>query len=228
MKASSGSGECPSVTTDWWEDISGIVPNRRAPGKERRYARAPCNFFAWAIHQNSHLTPHSDPFPMILRPLPLLLASILPTLAADPVQLPAKKDFHLFILAGQSNMAGRGKLDDEARQPKPRVLSLNKEGQWQPAVDPLHWDKSAAGTGIGRPFADVIAAKDPSITVGLIPTACGGSPISTWVPGASWAQTKSNPWDDSIARAKRAMQDGTLKGILWHQGESDCNPKDAP
>jgi len=160
--------------------------------------------------------------------LPLIL-SIMPAYGADTtIQLPAKKDFQLFILAGQSNMAGRGKLDDEARQPKPRIFSLNKDGQWQPAVDPLHWDKPAAGTGVGRPFAEIIAARFPSTSIGLIPTACGGSPISKWVPGASWEQTKSNPWDDVIARAKRAMQDGTLKGILWHQGESDSNAKDAP
>ena len=160
---------------------------------------------------------------------PALVTPLVPALGADAaVQVPAKKDFHLFILAGQSNMAGRGKLDDEARQPKPRIFSLNKDGQWQPAVDPLHWDKTAAGTGIGKPFADVIAAKNPGISIGLIPTACGGSPISAWKPGAFWDQTKSHPWDDAIARAKRAMQDGTLKAILWHQGEADSNAKDAP
>jgi hypothetical protein len=148
-------------------------------------------------------------------------------LSAADVQLPAKKDFHLFILAGQSNMAGRGKVDDEARTPQARVFSLNKDNQWQPAVDPLHWDKPAAGTGIGKPFGEMIAAANPGISVGLVPTACGGSPISTWMPGQSWAQTKSHPWDDAIARAKRAMQDGTLKAILWHQGESDSNAKDS-
>jgi len=144
------------------------------------------------------------------------------------VALPAKSNFEIFILAGQSNMAGRGKLDEESRQPKPRIFALNKDGQWQPAVDPLHWDKPAAGTGIGRPFAEIIAARFPSDSIGLVPTACGGSPISTWSPGQSWKQTNSNPWDDAIARAKRAMQDGTVKAILWHQGESDATEKDAP
>jgi hypothetical protein len=78
------------------------------------------------------------------RPFLLALASLVPILSchgADPaVPLPAKKDFHLFILAGQSNMAGRGKVDDEAKTPKPHVFKLNKEGQWAPATDPLHWD----------------------------------------------------------------------------------------
>jgi hypothetical protein len=166
---------------------------------------------------------------MITRPF-LLLAALFfaPLLSAAEVQLPAKASFQIFILAGQSNMAGRGKVDDEGRTPHPRVFSLNKDNQWQPAIDPLHWDKPAAGTGIGKPFAEIIAARFPSTSIGLVPTACGGSPISTWAPGQSWAQTKSNPWDDAIARTKRAMQDGTVKAILWHQGESDSNAKDAP
>jgi hypothetical protein len=157
--------------------------------------------------------------------LPVSIAS-----AADAakVQLPVKKDFHLFILAGQSNMAGRGKVDDEGRKIYPRIYSLGKDGTWQPAVDPLHWDKPAAGVGVGKPFAQIITEKNPAITVGLVPTACGGSPIRTWQPGESWQQTKSNPYDDFLARAKRAMQDGTLQGILWHQGEGDSNSTDAP
>jgi hypothetical protein len=157
----------------------------------------------------------------------LALALSTPLLRAEEVKLPAKKDFHLFLLAGQSNMAGRGKIDAEAQKVHPRIFSLNKDNQWQPAVDPLHWDKSAAGTGIGKPFAEIIAAKNPGISIGLIPAACGGSPIATWAPGKAWEQTKSHPYDDAIARAKRAMQDGTLKAILWHQGESDSNPKAA-
>ncbi len=159
--------------------------------------------------------------------LPLFLIASASLLPAAEVQLPAKKDFQIFILAGQSNMAGRGKVDEEARTPKPRVYSLNKDSQWQPAVDPLHWDKPAAGTGIGKPFGEMIAAADPGISVGLVPTACGGSPIAAWAPGVFFKQTNSSPYDDCIARTKRALQDGTLKAILWHQGESDANPKDA-
>lgn len=155
-----------------------------------------------------------------------LLASFLSSLAlADEVKLPAKENFHLFLLAGQSNMAGRGKPDAESRKADPHILALNKSHEWQIAADPLHWDKPAAGTGIGRPFASLVAGKNPGITIGLIPTACGGSPIETWQPGKYWQQTKSNPWDDSIAAARIAMKDGTLKAILWHQGESDSSPE---
>lgn len=125
-------------------------------------------------------------------------------------------------------MAGRGKVAEEDRKPHPRVLVLGKNGKWQPAVDPLHWDKGSAGVGLGRSFAIALAEKNPDIVIGLIPAACGGSPISTWEPGGYHGQTKSHPYEDAIARAKAAMADGTLRGVLWHQGESDCKPDLAP
>lgn len=147
--------------------------------------------------------------------------------ADEPVQLPSKENFHLFLLVGQSNMAGRGIVEPQDKVPFPRVLMLNKRGEWVPAVDPLHFDKPAAGVGLGRSFAAEIAAEDPNIVVGLIPCAVGGSPINAWKPGQYYSPTKSHPWDDAIRRAKLAQESGTLKGILWHQGESDSNPKHA-
>lgn len=162
----------------------------------------------------------------------LLAAPLLATLSfsAAPA-LPAKKDLHLFLLAGQSNMAGRGHVRDltpAEAAPDPRILVLNTELAWQPAVDPLHWDKREAGVGPGKFFARLVATKSPGITVGLIPTACGKSSITAWAPGQFSAATKSHPYDDALVRARRAMQDGTLKAILWHQGESDSSPQNAP
>ena len=61
------------------------------------------------------------------------------------VSLPAKKNFYLFLLVGQSNMAGRGVVAPEDKVPHKRVLSLNKEDKWVPAVDPIHFDKPIAG-----------------------------------------------------------------------------------
>ena len=142
-----------------------------------------------------------------------------------------KQNLQLFLLAGQSNMAGRGKIADlEATDtaPNPQILALDKNGDWQPANDPLHWDKAEAGVGIGKFFARRILEKNPDRNIGLIPTACGGSPISAWEPGKYFDQTDSHPYDDCLARAKRAMQDGTLTAILWHQGEGDANAQNAP
>lgn len=151
-----------------------------------------------------------------------LLTSIwLPILAAEPSALPAKEKLHLYLLIGQSNMAGRGTVEAEDKKPHPRVLMLDKSGNWVPAVDPLHWDKAAAGTGLGKTFGIEMAEHDPSVTIGLIPCAHGGSPIDSWQPGVFYPPTKGHPWDDMITRTNLALKSGVLKGILWHQGESD-------
>ncbi|TWT89423.1 Arylsulfatase precursor [Stieleria varia] len=133
------------------------------------------------------------------------------------------KPMHLFVLAGQSNMAGRGKMGDEDRQPFPNVMMLNKAGQWVPAIAPVHFDKSVAGVGLGRTFAIQYAKANPDVTVGLIPCAVGGSPISAWQPGGYHSSTKTHPYDDAAKRIELAKQSGAVKGILWHQGESDSN-----
>ncbi len=151
-----------------------------------------------------------------------------PVSQAKEAKRPRRDKFHLFLLTGQSNMAGRGVVDENDRKPVARVLVLNKEGQWAPAADPLHWDKKTAGVGLGRTFGIELAKADPTITIGLVPCAAGGSPIATWEPGGYHDQTKSHPYDDTIARARRALADGTLRGILWHQGESDSNAEMAP
>lgn len=165
---------------------------------------------------------------MFLVGLFLTICSPLYSQDSTPAKLPAKENFHLFLLAGQSNMAGRGIVAEEDKKVHPRILALSKDNKWVPAVDPIHYDKKVAGVGLGKSFARVLVEKNPNITVGLIPAACGGSPISTWEPGGYHTQTKSHPYDDAIARTNRALQDGTLKGILWHQGESDSKENLAP
>ena len=115
-----------------------------------------------------------------------------------------------------------------ARVPTTGVLMLDRAGAWVPAVDPMHFDKPVAGVGLGRSFAAAIAAAHPGIVVGLVPAAVGGSPIDSWMPGALDDATKTHPWDDAMARANVALATGTLKAILWHQGESDSTAALAP
>lgn len=148
--------------------------------------------------------------------------------AAEPAKLPAKENFHLFLLVGQSNMAGRGTVEEQDKTPRPRVLMLSKSGEWVPAVDPMHFDKPAAGVGLGKTFGTLMAEANPGVTIGLIPCAVGGSPIDSWKPGEFYPPTKSHPWDDAMKRAAIALKAGTLKGILWHQGESDSTDALAP
>ena len=148
--------------------------------------------------------------------------------AQSPLPLPSRESLHVFLLLGQSNMAGRGVLDGEARVPVPGVLMLDRAGAWVSAVDPMHFDKPIAGVGLGRSFAAAIGASRNGIVVGLVPAAVGGSPIDSWMPGALDAATQTHPWDDAMARARVALENGTLKGILWHQGESDSTAALAP
>jgi len=129
--------------------------------------------------------------------------------------LPAKEKFHLYLLIGQSNMAGRGAVESQDKVAHPRVLKFTKDNKWAPAVDPLHFDKPhVAGVGLGSSFARAMADADPSIVVGVIPCAVGGTPLKRWQKGGDlYAQ--------ALDRARAAMKDGTLWGVLWHQGEGD-------
>lgn len=130
----------------------------------------------------------------------------------------------LFMLIGQSNMAGRGVPEAEDQQDHPRIWMLTKELNWVPAHDPMHFDKPAIiGVGPGLAFAKRLADTYPKINIGLIPCAVGGSGIDVWKPGAYYDPTKSYPYDDALRRAKKALEQGQLAGFLWHQGESDSS-----
>lgn len=143
------------------------------------------------------------------------------------VVLPAKDKFRLVVLAGQSNMAGRGTVDPTNNVAHPRVVMLNRQGEWVPCTDPVHFDIPRSGVGPGKSFGEALAESDPSITVGLIPCAVGGSPISVWESGKEFLKGKTlwHPYDDCVARTKKALEKGTLAAILWHQGESDNSKK---
>jgi hypothetical protein len=163
----------------------------------------------------------------MMRSIPVICA-ILCISSSFALAAPAPKEqFHLYLLVGQSNMAGRGTVEEEDRTPHPRVFTLNARDEWVPAVEPLHFDKKVAGVGPGLAFAKAMAEAEPDVVIGVIPCAVGGSPLASWQPKAVDAATKTTPYDTAIRRAKIAMQDGTLKGILWHQGESDSNEKHA-
>ena len=158
-----------------------------------------------------------------LRLFVIVLLGVFTSAQAAAPALPAKEKFYLFLLVGQSNMAGRGPMTDADQIPHARVLMLNQAGAWVPGADPLHFDKpKAVGVGLGLTFADAVAAAHPEVTIGLIPCAVGGSPIDSWQPGYFYNATQSHPWDDALRRAQLALSAGTLKGILWHQGESDA------
>ena len=91
----------------------------------------------------------------------------------------------LVLLAGQSNMAGRGEVEAEDRKVIPGLFMINRELQWEPAVEPVTADRSFAGVGPGRTFGKLLLEANPGCSVGLVPTAVGGTPISAWKRGGS-------------------------------------------
>lgn len=133
----------------------------------------------------------------------------------------ARPDMQVFLLIGQSNMAGRGAVEAADRVAHPRVFVLTRELMWAPAVDPLHWDKpERVGTGLGKTFGETLAEAEPGAAIGLVPAAYGGSALDEWAPGQPH-------YANAVTRARAAMQRGRLAGILWHQGEADSAPERA-
>jgi hypothetical protein len=103
----------------------------------------------------------------------LAVGALAPAVKADAAP-PSKDKFKIVVLAGQSNMAGRGTPDAESARPHPRVLMMNRAGGWVPCVDPIHFDVNDSGVGPGKTFAEALAESDPTITVGVVPCAVGG------------------------------------------------------
>lgn len=146
--------------------------------------------------------------------------------ASISVRSQVDKKFDLYILIGQSNMAGRGPLTPELQAAgNERVFMLDKQNQWVLAKHPLHFDKpKVAAAGPGLSFGIAMAEADKTRKIGLVPCAVGGSPIENWSPGAYDSATGTHPYDDAVVRIKAAMKDGVVRGILWHQGESNSRP----
>jgi hypothetical protein len=135
------------------------------------------------------------------------------------VEPPARDHFHIYLLMGQSNMVGRDTRSLALQVDNPRVLSLNHDNQWVVAREPITYDtRIPVGQGPGIPFATemlkTMVKADPDATIGLVPCAVGGTPLSRWVKSADL-------YEACIARAKLAAQSGTITGALWHQGEAD-------
>lgn len=121
----------------------------------------------------------------------------------------------VYLLIGQSNMAGRGATNAANRISSERVLKFTKDGEWAEGVEPIHFDRKNVGAGPGLAFARAMADADPQAVVGLVPCAVGGTSLARWMPGMDL-------YTNALARTRAALaKGGRLKGILWHQGEAD-------
>ncbi|XP_024163399.1 probable carbohydrate esterase At4g34215 [Rosa chinensis] len=140
----------------------------------------------------------------------------------------------IFILSGQSNMAGRGGVirdhshhnhqhwdgvvPSEA-QPDPSILRLNAHLHWEAAREPLHADidsKKVCGLGPGMSFANAVRGRVEG-KIGLVPCAVGGTAIKEWARG-------EHLYENMVKRARESVKNGgEIKGLLWYQGESDTS-----
>src|SRR4249919_142063 len=94
-----------------------------------------------------------------------------------------KENVWVFMMAGQSNMAGRGIVEPEDTVPNSRILSINKDGKIIIAKEPLHfYEPERTGLDCGLSFAKTLLTKIPgNVSILIIPTAVGGSSIRQWL-----------------------------------------------
>jgi hypothetical protein len=167
-------------------------------------------------------------------------------------------NFHLYLLFGQSNMAGGCKVGINAEDcdttARVKVLAwgdcntqstactqykiVRTYDKWYTAFPPYHNCSEAVGPAdyFGKTLLDSI---QDNIKIGFIPCALSGQAIAVFekgsnaaisdytqpVNGATKITTDGYGW--MVRRCKIAQQTGVIKGILFHQGESNAGEGDA-
>ncbi len=153
-------------------------------------------------------------------------------------------NFHIYLALGQSNMEGQGNIESQDKTVDKRFQVLwttnetncgKKLGQWSDAVPPLASCSSKLGPAdyFGR---TMVEKTDSQIRVGIVDVAVAGcsiqlfdSPLSQSYMNqqASWFKQRveaygGKPYERFIEMAKKAQEDGVIKGIIFHQGETDA------
>lgn len=151
----------------------------------------------------------------------------------------------LFILFGQSNMSGSAPIEPQDRVTNDRITfmvqydcpGLNLTyGDWEVATPPLHgcqWASDTTGLGPGDTFAKAIAEAWPASKIGLIPCAVPGVSIDFFEKGGvsqgesyqALPEGYTSAYQMMIDRAKAAQELGRIRGIIFHQGESDSGQR---
>jgi enterochelin esterase-like enzyme len=159
-------------------------------------------------------------------------------------QAAVDSNFYIFLCFGQSNMEGAARPEaEDLKSPGPRFLLMpavddaqrgRTMGKWCEAAAPL----CRPNTGLtpadwfGRTLIETLP---DNIRVGVIHVAIGGIRIEGFMPDqiAEYVKTApgwmkgmleaygNNPYERLVTLAKRAQQDGVIKGVLMHQGESN-------
>lgn len=149
----------------------------------------------------------------------------------------------VWILGGQSNMEGGGRLPLRDRQVQ-RVRAFYMNDEWGVASDPIHqlWTavdpvhRQLAG-GVIKPPVRVINGAGPGVYFGremerltgvpqgLIACAHGGTSMGQWAP------EQKHLGGSSLygAMLRRVMKNGgKVAGVVWYQGCSEANIDAAP
>lgn len=182
-----------------------------------------------------------------LKTLVLALVMLCPVLK---VSADVDPNFYIFLCFGQSNMEGAARPEaQDMVSPGPRFLLMSavddeksgrKMGEWCEALPPL------CRPGNGLTPADyfgrtMIANLPENIRVGVIHVAIGGIRIEGFMPDSiknyaenvapGWMKGmlkayNDNPYERLVTLARKAQQDGVIKGILMHQGCSNTGEPD--
>ena len=170
-------------------------------------------------------------------------------MAAASVYAEPDPNFHIYLAFGQSNMEGQGTIESQDKTVDPRFQMLSaidnfkgrKLGTWNDAIPPLA--NNHGGLGPTDYFGRTLVEKlDPQIKVGVVVVAIAGcsivafdSPIdqSYLSTQAGWFKDIVNdyggdPYQRLVDMAKKAKEDGVIKGIIFHQGETDEGDSDWP
>lgn len=118
---------------------------------------------------------------------------------------------------GQSNMAGFGDILAEDRNEIKGVYMLRDSTEryvWRPASHPINARLKSDRYSLAGTFAKAHRDMYPSVKVGLLPMAWGGAPISKMSKGTGF-------YNELLKKINWSKKYGCIKGILWHQGESD-------
>ena len=176
-----------------------------------------------------------------LRTLSILVA----LLAGTQLAQAQNPNFYIYLCIGQSNMEGQGTIeaqdqtgiDDRFVMMSAIDCGDRKAGQWRTAVPPLCRCTTmlCPADYFGR---TMVEALPEDVRVGIINVAVAGCKIdlfdktnyATYIQNEvtqTWqkdmvAAYDGNPRAKLVAAAKLAQQDGVIKGILLHQGESDA------
>jgi alpha-L-fucosidase 2 len=163
------------------------------------------------------------------------------------------RDTNLFVFLcfGQSNMEGFPGLEEQDKKAVDERFQMlaavdfprleRKKGDWYPATPPLSRPNSGIGPAdyFGR---TLVSNLPPHIRVGVVNVSIGGCKIELFdkenynsyaTTAPNWmtniiATYGGNPYAHLVQMAKRAQEDGVIKGILLHQGESNTNDKEWP